>query len=57
MYYEYTVAKQNEGGNGWVELFITLTRGMGEQTYGLLAVSHGGASVRLVQCILYRSLF
>ena len=40
MYYEYTVAKQNEGGNGWVELFITLTRGMGEQTYGLLAVSH-----------------
>ena len=34
-YYEYTVAKQNESGAGWVELFITLTRRMGEPTYGV----------------------
>ena len=33
--YEYTVAKQNVGGAEWVELFITLTKGMGEPTYGL----------------------
>ena len=33
--YEYTVAKQNGGGAEWVELFITLTKGMGEPTYGL----------------------
>ena len=31
----YTVAKQNGGGAEWVELFITLTKGMGEPTYGL----------------------
>ena len=38
---EYTVAKQNGGGAEWVELFITLTKGMGEPTYGrTLAVSH-----------------
>ena len=38
---EYTVAKQNGGGAEWVELFITLTEGMGELTYGrTLAVSH-----------------
>ena len=35
-YYKYTVAKQNGGGAEWVELFIMLTRGMGEPTYGLL---------------------
>ena len=35
-YYKYTVAKQNGGGTEWVELFIALTRGMGEPTYGLL---------------------
>ena len=35
-YYKYTVAKQNGGGAEWVELFITLTKGMGEPTYGLL---------------------
>ena len=35
-YYEYTVAKQNGGGAEWVELFTTLTKGMGEPTYGLL---------------------
>ena len=29
--YEYTVAKQNGGGAEWVELFITLTKGMGNQ--------------------------
>ena len=34
-YYEYTVAKQNGGGAEMVELFITLTKGMGEPTYGL----------------------
>ena len=28
--YEYTVDKQNGGGAEWVELFITLTKGMGE---------------------------
>ena len=40
-YYEYTVAQQNGGGAEWVELFITLTKGMGEPTYGrTLAVSH-----------------
>ena len=33
--YEYTVAKQNGGGAEWVELFKTLTKGMGEPTYGL----------------------
>ena len=33
--YEYTIAKQNGGGVGWVELFITLTRKMGEPTYGV----------------------
>ena len=38
---EYTVAKQNGGGAEWVELFITLTKAMGEPTYGrTLAVSH-----------------
>ena len=37
----YTVAKQNGGGAEWVELFITLTKEMGEPTYGrTLAVSH-----------------
>ena len=35
-YYEYTVAKQNGGWTEWVELFITLTRGMCEPTHGLL---------------------
>ena len=30
--YKYTVAKQNGGGAEWVELFITLTKGMGEPT-------------------------
>ena len=35
-YYKYTVAKQIGGGGEWVELFITLTRGMGEPTYGLV---------------------
>ena len=40
-YYEYIVAKQNGGGAEWVELFITLTKGMGKPTYGLLLyVSH-----------------
>ena len=29
--YEYTVAKQNGVGAEWVELFITLTKGMGNQ--------------------------
>ena len=33
---EYTVAKQNGGGAEWVELFIMLTKGKGEPTYGLL---------------------
>ena len=45
--YKYTEAKQNGGGTEWVELFITLTRGMGEPAYGSLAVSRqrpGGAS-------------
>ena len=38
---EYTVAKQNGGGAEWVELFVTLTKGMGEPTYGrTLAVPH-----------------
>ena len=35
-YYKYTVVKQNGGGAEWVELFIMLTSGMGEPTYGLL---------------------
>ena len=35
-YYKYAVAKQNGGGDEWVELFIMLTRGMGEPMYGLL---------------------
>ena len=36
-----------------------LTRGMGEPTYGLLAVSSrsDGVYVRLVQCILYQRFF
>ena len=34
-YHEYTVAKQNGGGAEWVELFITLTKEMGEPMYGL----------------------
>ena len=34
-YHEYTVAKQNGGGAEWVELFIMLTRGIREPTYGL----------------------
>ena len=35
-YYTHIVARQNEGGTEWVELFIMLTRGMGEPMYGLL---------------------
>ena len=55
-YYKYTIAKQNGGGTEWVELFITLTMGMGEPTYGFL--SHpGGVSVRLVERILYQWFF
>ena len=40
--YEYLIAKQNEGGAGWVELFIMLTRGDGRTNVRtiLLAVSH-----------------
>ena len=39
-HYEYTVAKQNGAGAEWVELFIILTKGMGEPMtmYGLLLV-------------------
>ena len=37
--YEYTVAKQNGGGAEWVELFITLTKGMATNVR-TLAVSH-----------------
>ena len=33
---QYTVGKQNGGRAEWVELFILLTRGMGEPTYRLL---------------------
>ena len=33
--YEYRVAKQNGDGAEWVELFIMLTKGMDEPTYGL----------------------
>ena len=50
-YYEYTVAKQNGGGAEWVELFIMLTRGMGEPTYGLL-LSLVASWLGLVQRIL-----
>ena len=35
-YYEYTVAKQIGGGAEWVELFIMLTKGMGDPLYELL---------------------
>ena len=55
---EYTVAKQNGGGAEWVELFITLTKGMGKPTYGrTLAVSHYVPSSRLVQRVLHRRFF
>ena len=49
-----TVAKQNGGGAEWVELFIMVTRGMGEpiNTQTPAVSRHGGASVRLVQRIL-----
>ena len=33
---EYTVAKTKWGGAEWGELFITLTSGVGEPTFGLL---------------------
>ena len=47
-----TVAKQNGGGTEWVELFIMLTRGMGELLLSLVACP-GGAFVRVVQRILF----
>ena len=37
---EYVVAKQNGGGAEWVELFITLAKGMGEPNVRTSAVSH-----------------
>ena len=43
-YNEHTVAKQNGGGAEWVELYITLTMGMGEPTYGLLLSHSDGMS-------------
>ena len=52
---EYTVAKQNGGGAEWVELFITLTKGMGEPTYGLLLSLIASWRSRLVQRVLHRS--
>ena len=56
-YYEYTVAKQNGGGSEWVELFITLTKGMGEPTYGLLLSLIASWHSRLVQRVLHRRFF
>ena len=55
-YYKYIVAKQIGSGAEWVELFITLTRRMGETTYELLlSLRPGGAFFfRLVQRILYQ---
>ena len=54
---EYTVAKQNGDGAEWVELFITLTKGMGEPTYGLLLSLIASWHSRLVQRVLHRGFF
>ena len=54
---EYTVAKQNGGGAEWVKLFITLTKGMGEPTYGLLLSLIASWHSRLVQHVLHRRFF
>ena len=53
-YYKYTLAKENGGEAEWVELFITLTSGIGESSTDSCCVSSrpGAASVRFVQCIL-----
>ena len=56
-YYEYTVAKQNGGGAEWVELFITLTKRMGEPTYELLLSLIASWRSRLVQRVLHRRFF
>ena len=55
--YEYTVAKQNGGGAEWVELFITLTKGMGEPTYRPLLSLITSWRSRLVQRVLHRRFF
>jgi len=54
---EYTVAKKNGGGAEWVELFITLNKGMGELTYGLLLSLIASWHSRLVQHILHGRFF
>ena len=52
-----TVAKQNGGGVEWVELFIKLTKGMGEPTYGLLLSLIMSWWSRLVQRVLHWRYF
>ena len=56
-YYEYTSAKQNGGGAEWVELFITLTKGMGKPTYEVLLSLIASWPSRLVQRVQDRRLF
>ena len=48
---------QNGGGAEWVELFITLTKGMGESMYGLLLSLITSWRSRLVQRVLHQKFF